>query len=227
MTKTPGYDAAWVPGLEHGIDRDESLAVGLRWLADVERQHGGAGIVVMFAKSMIQNAPLLAQAAGRWEFVSPRSSRPRGQGPVLAVWPPDDRTLEFAETLAVGTALCVIPGSLFDISPWIRRSGAPCLVAGFEAGEAANLPEDVTRSLDSMLFFGGHNGFVGGGEKEDAISRLRDIATRPDAPSREDIEEYLRASGSTHAKGVERVGKWYSDILEGRRHRDYRGRVID
>jgi hypothetical protein len=47
MTKTPSYEAAWVPGLGHDVDPDESLALGFRWLAAAEREHGGAGVVVM------------------------------------------------------------------------------------------------------------------------------------------------------------------------------------
>lgn len=218
----------WVPGLDHDIDQDESLKIGFRWLAEAERKHGGVGVIVMYAKQMMGNAPLLAQAAGRWEFVSPRSrSRsPRGRGPILAIWPPDDRTLEFAEHLAFDSALCVISGRLHDISAWIRRTGARCLVDGFAATDAMALPEDIAKSLDHMLFFGGHNHFLGGGEKEDAIRRLREIARRRDAPTREAIEEYLRASDTTDGDGAQRAGKWYAEILEGKRHRDYAGRII-
>lgn len=37
----------------------------------------------------------------------------------------------------------------------------------------------------------------------------------------------MRASGETHAKGIERARNWYQEILEGKRHRDYRGRLIE
>lgn len=230
MTKTPHYEAAWIPGLDHEIDADESLAVGFRWLAEAERTHGGRGIVVMYAKQMMGNNPLLGQAAGRWEFVSPRSRSqsglPRGRGPVLAIWPPNNHTLELAEQLAFGSALCVISGSLYDIAPWVRRTGARGLVEGFSTADAPDVPEEVKTSLDHMLFFGGHNSFLGGGEKEDAIRRLREIARRPDRPTRETIEEYLRASGETDGDGAQRAGKWYVGILEGKRHRDYARRTI-
>ena len=228
MGKSQPYEAAWVPGLGHEIDRDESLKVGFRWLAETERKYGVVGVVVMYTKGMVRNAPLLEQAAGRWQFVSTRSSSPsrRGRGPVLAIWPPDDRTLELAEQLAVGSALCVIPGSLNDGTAWIRRTNARCLVDGFAAPDAAVLADEISKSLDHMLFFGGHNGFLGGGEKEDAIRRLIAISRRPDAPSQEAIEEYLRASGKTDGDGARRAGKWYEEILEGKRHRDYTGRTI-
>jgi hypothetical protein len=60
---------------------------------------------------------------------------------------------------------------------------------------------------------------------EHLITRLREIASRDDAPSVEDLVDYLRASGETHAKGIARAEKWHGEILEGKRHRDYRGPV--
>lgn len=135
-------------------------------------------------------------------------------------------TLELAEQLALGSALCVIPGSINDANAWIWRAGAECLVEGFGIDAAPVLPKEIAESLDHTLFFGGHNGFLGGGEKEDAIRRLREISRRPDAPGREEIEEHLRASGETDGDGAQRAGRWYEEILDGRRHRDYAGRII-
>lgn len=220
------YDAYWVPGLAHEMERDDSLSTGLGWLGEAESAYGRPGTVVMYAKTMIGNARLLGDAATRWPVVSPRSHDAYRSGPALAIWPPDDRTLELAERIAHGAALCVIPGTRLDISPWIRQTAARCLVDGFEAAPAAALPAGVTESLDHMLFFGGHNGFLGGGEKEDAIRRLHDIARRVDRPTREQLEEYLRASGESRSDGVCRIGTWYEEVLAGKRHRDYAGRVI-
>lgn len=110
MTMPARYEAFWVPGLDHDIDRDDSLRVGLRWLADAERTHKATGAIVMYAKSMAQNAPLLGEAARRWEFVSPRSRKPWGRGPILAIWPPDAKLLEFAESLPWTPRFASSPG---------------------------------------------------------------------------------------------------------------------
>lgn len=223
MKIPPRYEAFWLPGLDEDVDPDEVLAIAFGWLRSAERKHGGTGILVMNAVQMRGNRPILSTAP--WDIVSPRSRRPHGRGPVLAVWP-EERTLELAEMLALDSALCAMAGTLFDIAPWIRRSGAACLVEGFEVARGTELPAEISRSLDHMLFFGGHNSFLGGGEKEDAIRRLREIARRPDAPPRDAIVEYLRSTGETDADGAERVGKWYEEIQLGKRHLDYARRVI-
>lgn len=220
---TDRYEAAWCPGFDTDFDPDDSLEIAYKWLADAERRLGGRGILVMNAALMRRNRPLLASA--HWEIVSPRTRRPRDVGPVLAVYPSAE-TLDLAEDLARGSALCVIGGSRFDVAPWIRRTGATCLVEGFGVTESAVLPAEITESLDHMLFFGGHNGFLGAGEKEDAIRRLHAIARRRDAPTQEAIEEYLHSTGKTAADGVRRAGRWYDEIQQGKRHRDYRGQII-
>lgn len=221
---TTHYEAFWIPGLENDdIDPDDALELGFGWLRQAERKHGGAGVLVMNASLMRRNRPLLADAP--WDIVSPRSQRPGGSGPVLAVWPVS-KTLELAEYLAFGTALCVIPGTLFEIAPWIRRTGATCLAEGFmvEAGE--QMSAEVRERLDHMLSFDGHNGFIGAGGKEYTIRTLREISLRPDAPTSDAIEEYLAGSGETTADGAARAAKWYDEIREGKRHLDYARRRI-
>jgi len=224
------YEAFWVPGLNDKIDPDEALAIAFAWLGEAERESGAAGVIVMYAKRMMGNRPALGEAASRWPFVSPRSRShsglPRGTGPVLCVWPPDDKTLELAEQLAFGSALCVIPGTRYDASGWIARSGAGALVQGALTPRLPSLSKEVEAELDSLSFFGGHNMFLGGGEKEQAIQTLRRFARLADRPTRAAIEAHLRSNRQVHGNGAERVGKWYDEVLEGRRHRDYRGQVI-
>jgi hypothetical protein len=218
-----GYEAVWCPGLNDDFDEEKSLLVAYDWLLRTERRFGRKAVIVMYAAQMRNNNPTLQNAPR--EIISRRSTRPNGAGPILCIYP-DPRTLEYAEELARNTALCVVGGSLFDVATWIRRTNAKCLLDGYAVAAPIALAPEMAKSLDSMLFFGGHNGFLGGGEKEDAVRRLRAMATRPDAPSRRALEEYLRASGKTDADGAERAGKWYEEVREGKGHRDYRGRAI-
>lgn len=222
------YDAYWVPGLDDEIDPDDALRLAFRWLASEERARGSAGIIVMYAKRMMSNRPLLGDAARRWDFISPRarSRWPRGTGPVLCIWPPNDQTLELAEQLAHGSALCVIPGSLYDVAGWIARTHAQPLVEGASTRPVPDLSPDAAESLRSLAWFGGHNAFLGGGEKERAIRVLTEIARRSDRPSRESLETFLRSCPEVEGDGATRAGKWYEEILQGKRHRDYAGRLI-
>lgn len=220
------YDAFWVPGLQHEIDRDESLRAGFAWLASAERAYGGRGVIVMYATSMVTNAALLGQASCRWPIVSPRSKRPAPRGPVLAIWPPDYGVLEFAENLALDKGLCVVSGR-FDLSPWIAKTGAKCLIDGYdEEPGMSDVPSEVAVRLDHMLSFDGRNGFIGAGGKEDAIRQLQAIARRANRPAPEAVEAHLVASGKTTAHGASQARKWYEEIMAGRHHRDYAGRLI-
>jgi hypothetical protein len=227
MVTPDRYDAVWVPGLDTDFDPDQALELALDWLGTVACD--GARIIVMFAKNMVGNRPLLTWAAQRYPVVSPRSKSrlPYGRpNSVLAVWP-DGQTLELAQRLALDGALCVIPGSLYDVRPWVVRTGATNLADPGGSGEG--LPElhpDVTGTLDSVLFFGGHNGFLGGGEKEQVVRRLQDLVRAGHRPDPDAVESYALASGETDHKGARRLREFYAGILAGRKFRDYRGRVI-
>lgn len=115
----------------------------------------------------------------------------------------------------------------YDISPWAKKAGAVCLVEGYEKDLAEqSLPSEVISSLDAMLSFDGHNGFIGAGGKEDAVRRLQTIARRSDRPTPQAVEDYLLSTGKTGANGARRAGQWYEEMIAGKRHRDYRGQFI-
>ena len=128
--------------------------------------------------------------------------------------------------MATRSSLCVIPWEMADVAAWIERTGAKCVVEGFDAPVRATLPADIEEELRHVAAFGGHNGFLGGGEKEVAIRAFHRIARRPDAPTREGIEDQFRSSGEVNADGVRRAGKWYEEVQQGKRHLDYRRKVI-
>ncbi len=122
--------------------------------------------------------------------------------------------------------MCVIAGRS-DIAPWVRKTQAVCLVDGYEIGDPEeNLSPEMCRRLDGMLSFDGHNGFIGAGGKEDAIQTLRAIAQMELRPPPEAIEAYLLSSGETSAEGANRGRRWYEEILAGKSHRDYAGRIL-
>jgi hypothetical protein len=224
MKPASNFEAFWLPAFDSTADPDDVLAVGFDWLRRTEKGQAARGVIAMHSTSMRRNRSAIAAAP--WEIVSPRSRGGyRIGGPVLAIWPSEE-VLELAEQMATRSSLCVIPWEMADIAAWIERTGATCLVEGFEAPIRATLPADVEEELRHVAAFGGHNGFLGGGEKEVAIRAFHVIARRRDAPSRDGIEDYLRASGEVNADGVRRAGKWYEEVQQGKRHLDYRREVI-
>lgn len=52
--------------------------------------------------------------------------------------------------MAVRNALCVIPGSLYEISAWIEKTEAQCLVEGLEFIEAFYNPRRRHSSVGMM-----------------------------------------------------------------------------
>jgi hypothetical protein len=88
----------------------------------------------------------------------------------------------------------------YDISAWVTKAKATCLVEGFEEGTPAlELPRNAIASLDAML---------------------------ADRPTPAAVEGYLVSTGETSAEGTNRARRWYEEILQGKRLRDYRGRTI-
>jgi hypothetical protein len=221
------YDAFWIPGLDSDFDADEALRLGFEWL-DRARYAGGP-LIVLYAKKMIQNRPSLAQAAHRFPVVSPQShggAPYAGKHAVLAVWT-HGKTLDFAEECAHGGGLCVIPAKVEHIRPWISRTGAINLTDPEAPPEPmSQLAAQVKKLLDGTIAFDGHNGFLSGGGKEDAIDALRRIAAQDERPASVDLENYVRSTGEVDAEGAARLRQWYEGVLQGRGFRDYRGRPI-
>jgi hypothetical protein len=224
MKPSANFEAFWLPAFDSDADPDEVLEAGFDWLRRAERAQGVRGVLAMHATRMRQNRPALAAAP--WGIVSPRSRAGyRIGGPVLAIWPPE-RTLELAEQMAMRSSLCVIPYEMADITAWIERTGAKCVVEGFDAPTRQALPVEIEEELRHVVSFGGHNGFLGGEEKEVAIRAFHRVVRRRDAPTREAVEDFLRSTGEVDAEGVRRAGKWYEEVRQGKRHLDYRREVI-
>jgi len=217
------YEAFWIPGPDE-LDIDEGLHLAYRWLETAP--YRGERVVVLNAKKMVNNRRTLAEAS-RYHVVSPRARdiSYASAGPVLAIWPNAD-TLELAQELALDSALCVIPYR-HDITWWISRTGAVNIAEPeSQPVSLASLDPAVVATLNSILAFGGHNGFLGGGEKEEAVRDLRAMLADGHQPAPSDVEDYARASGETDVEGARRLRSFYEKILAGGHLRDYHGRAI-
>jgi hypothetical protein len=223
VTVPDRYDAFWIPGPDR-LDMDAGLQLGYDWLDGSD--YPGERVVVVATKSMLGNCPMLARA-GRYHVVSPRARDIpyTTAGAVLAIWPSAE-TLELAQKLALDSALCAIPYR-HDITWWVARTGATNVAdPAARSSSLARLDPVVTDGLDSILSFGGSNGFVGAGEKEDAVRGLRAFLAAGHRPSAQEVEGYARASGETDVDGARRLRGFYEKILDGRGLRDGRGRSI-
>ena len=221
------YQAAWVPGFNTDFDPDTAIALGERWLfsrADVKGR-----IVVMNAAKMAGNRPSLARLAGRVPFVSPqtRSWLPDGPLAVLAIYP-TNKTLHFAEARALDGALCVIPGTIDDVTSWVARSQAINLAAPDELAPALPaIDPEVKEILDGTISFGGNNDFYGGYEKDRAVRDLREIVAARRGLTPEALEGYALSTGEVRTPdGAARLRQWYEGVLAGKRYKGERGQWI-
>jgi hypothetical protein len=205
-----------VPGIDSDTDPDDALSLGEKWLqSTVQVQHR---IIVMNAVKMSGNSPRLSRLASRFPVYSPQSHYPpQGTKAVLAVYP-TLKTLGWAEDLAINGALCVVSWTT-DYTAWIARTGAVNLADPDAAvPELAPLPAPVAERLDGAIFFGGHNGFLGGHEKDRLVGDLIWISENHRVTP-EAVEAYLLASGDVRAEGALRARKWYEGVLAGKRFR--------
>jgi hypothetical protein len=221
------YDAYWIPGLNADVDDDKALETGFRWLASVSCD--GQRIYVMNARDMLTTRHA-ARFTTRFILATPQTRNDRitrSRNAVLAVWPVQ-RTLDFADGLALGGSLCVIPGTIDDMKPWVARTAAQNLWEPDAPPEAmAKLPEEVRSVLDHIITFDGHNNFIGAGGKENSIRHLRALVRDGYRLDPLDIENYVLASGRIRShEGAKHIREWYEGILAGKSFRDYAGRRI-
>lgn len=215
------YKAYWIPGLDSALDQDAGLDLGQEWLNSRSGFTPSQRIVVLNALYMAPHFQL------RGPTYSPQSKTHPSEGPraVLAVYPAPE-TLEFAESLALRGQLCVIPGSVGTATQWIARTGAECLVEETTAPTLRDIPPEAKEIIDQALLFGGHNGFAGGYEKDRLIGDLREVRKLWAAATAADIEAYMLSTGETNHKGAARAREWYQGIIDGKRFRGERGRLI-
>ena len=224
--QTRDFDAYWLPGLDTDYDMEAVVDAGASWLAGVNCS--GRRILALHAKSMTGNNRALTRAGQRFLVAGTRTQNGLPfylPNAVLAVYP-DTKTLDMAQRLALGGSLCVIPGGLTGIGPWLKATAARSLIDADDTIEVQPLSSEVRKALDSIIEFAGYNGFVGGYDKKVTVERLREMVRSGHRPSPEDVEAYVYASGGTDSGGAGRLRGYYEGILEGRQLRDYTRRPI-
>lgn len=221
------FEAFWLPAFESDdYDPDDALRSGGAWLR--EAQYAGGPVIVLHAAKMTRNRPSLERLASQFPVVAPTTSN-RGYGgshAVLAVWP-SKRSMEVAEEMASPNGgLCVIPYFDEEWRPWITAHRAVNLLRPGAEPETLELPAEVRKTLDSIILFDGHNGFISAEGKIDAVRDLRAMVATGYRPAPADVEAYVAASPDVSRGGAASLRRYYEGILTGRTFRDYRGRSI-
>lgn len=223
------YEAFWIPGLDDPDYWDDCIYLGIEWLEAMRLP----GVLVLDTIGSAQNRPELADAATQYDLVAPRSRhRWRGyaHGPyaVLAVWP-NGPTLELAESIAHGGALCVVPGTRHEIVGWIAKTSASNWVADdTDAIDTTfGLGPEVVDTLQFVARFDGHNNLRGAGGKETTIRVLRAMVAKGHQPDPGDVEQFMAAQPEMKSStGALRAREWYEGILAGKTFRGYNGRPL-
>lgn len=164
--------AAWVPDDVEERPWDEAIALAAEWIWKRSQDEGLPPLLVSNAQnaSRFGYADLdeIIRAGGH---ATPQSRTRPGGGPVLA-FVPVERSLHFAMGIARGYSLVVVEGTLLPLAEWAAGAGAINLLTGQITG--SQLDDDARKDLDSVIFYGGRNGWTAADEKAHVRRYLSD-----------------------------------------------------
>jgi hypothetical protein len=155
--------AAWVPDDVEERPWEEAIALAADWIWERSRDEGKAPLLVSNAQNAARfgyaDLDEIIRAGGH---ATPQSRSRPDRGPVLA-FVPDERSLHFAMGLARGYSLAVVEGSILPLTEWAAGAAAINLLTSQTT--TSQLDDDARKDLDSVIFFGGRNGWTGADEK--------------------------------------------------------------
>jgi hypothetical protein len=155
--------AGWIPDDDPERPWDEAIAPAARWLWERSAAEGAAPLLVSNTQSVsgwdYADLDEIARAGGH---ATPQGRTRYDHGPVF-VFVPDERSLHFAMDLARGYSLAVVEGSLVPLAEWAAGAAAINLLTGEVT--TSEIPDEVRKDLDSVIFYGGRNGWTGADEK--------------------------------------------------------------
>lgn len=193
--------AAWVPDDVEDRPWEEAVALAADWIWERSREEELAPLLV----SNAQNAATFGYAdldeiirAGG--HATPQGRSRHDRGPVLA-FVPDERSLHFAMGLARGYSLAVVEGST-PLAEWAAAAAAINLLTGQVT--PSEVDDDVRKDLDSVIFYGGRNGWTGADEKSHARRHLSDHISRGQLTP-EQAAAYVLSSQSVSDRGAKRL----------------------
>ncbi|MEH0407469.1 hypothetical protein ACFY7V_33475 [[Kitasatospora] papulosa] len=167
--------AAWVPDDDPERDWEIAADLAVKWVRRECAEQSADGVLVLNAFGVEQQIPSLRRFAAEHTVTTPRASRDRvgrGKGPVLA-YVPDERTLDFAASLARGSSLAIVESFHgFPLEGWARQLGAIDLTRPDEQPE--QFDSELTEAIDRLDFYK-NNGFGDQFGKQQARRILQDL----------------------------------------------------
>ncbi|MFD8789461.1 hypothetical protein [Streptomyces vinaceus] len=197
--------AAWVPDDDPERDWQVAADLAVAWVRQECVEQGAVGVLVLNAFGAEQSIPSLQRFAAEHVVTTPRAARERvgrGAGPVLA-YVPNERTLDFAASLARGSSLVVVESLHgFPLQGWARQLRAIDLTRPDEQPE--QLDSELAAAIDRLDFYK-NNGFGDQFGKQQAQRILQDLR-RAGLLERDVVLGALAAKGASD-RAVRNLGK--------------------
>ncbi|NMK86582.1 hypothetical protein HHM15_02850, partial [Staphylococcus capitis] len=150
---------------------EEAITLAADWIWERSREEDLAPLLVSNAQNAASfgyaDLDEIIRAGGH---ATPQSRSRPDRGPVLT-FVPDERSLHFAMGLARGYSLAVVEGST-SLAEWAAGAAAINLLTGQVT--TSQVDDDVRKDLDSVIFYGGRNGWTGADEKAQVRRFLSD-----------------------------------------------------
>lgn len=193
--------AAWVPDDVEDRPWEDAITLAAEWIWERSQEEDLAPLLVSNTQDAASfgyaDLDEIIQAGGH---ATPQSRSRPDRGPVLA-FVPDERSLHFAMGLARGHSLAVVEGST-PLAEWAAGAAAINLLTGEVT--TSEIDDDVRKDLDSVIFYGGRNGWTGADDKAQARRFLSDHV-RGGRLTPDQAAAYVLSSQSVSDRGAKRL----------------------
>jgi len=214
--RKPDLDVVYAPW--DRLDPDDAVTLGADWL----RREPGPRLVLLHAKKMYTNNPLLPRLTGGAVVETPSTVWRSGwsSGPVLAPWPSEEVLGALSDRLAkAATGICVIEWGVKPFqSAWLEAHGAVNLLTGQVAERAGDegLSPVVVVAMEHLSNAVNHNNaLVQSFEKSYAVRTLQELRRAGHTYDVDELCAWALANGFTQSE-VKHLRQYAEQLLAGR-----------
>ncbi|WP_018599570.1 hypothetical protein [Mycobacterium sp. 155] len=206
--------AAWVPNDDPTRPWADAIGLAAQWIWRRSEAEAAPPLLVTNAKNAARfgytDFEDIIRAGGH---ATPQSRTIHDPGPVLA-FAPTERSLHLAMNLARGHSLAIVEGSLLSLSEWAATANALNLLTGKVT--ASRITPEVRDDLESVIFYGGRNGWTNPDEKAHLRTHLAEhVSAGRITP--DEAAAYVLSSPSVTDRGANRLRELLRQGEQGRR----------